>query len=151
MFRSDYIEDFFQVISPITRLRRLHSDWVARSLSSNCSSSWRYSERNDNEVEKVAKQLFTVNKWAKRRGSTGGGRGGERVECWSNLSGDEKISVVRTCERWMHRNNEYHLIAFLLSSTLFLLHTLTPNFPHFNPNPADSPTVRLRIYGRPRI
>lgn len=80
-------------------------------------------------------------------------RSGERVECWSNLSGDEKISV-RTCERWMHRNNECHLIPpFFLSLLLSLAHTytLTPNFPHFNPNPTDSPTVRLRIYGRPRI
>lgn len=78
-------------------------------------------------------------------------RGGERVECWSNLSGDEKISA-RACERWMHRNNEYHLIASPLSLPLSLAHTytLTPNFPHFNPNPTDSSTVRLRIYSEGR-
>lgn len=78
-------------------------------------------------------------------------RGGERVECWSNLSGDEKISA-RACERWMHRNNEYHLIASLFSLPLSLAHTytLTPNFPHFNPNPTDSSTVRLRIYSEGR-
>lgn len=40
-------------------------------------------------------------------------------------------------ERWMHRNNEYRPLFFLFPS-------LTPNFPHFNSDLTDSPTVRLK-------
>ena len=58
----------------------------------------------------------TVEDWQGRREKAARGWNQAR---WSNLSSDEKISVARASERWMHWNNEYEPRCFSLSLSLF--------------------------------
>lgn len=81
---------------------------------------------------------------AKRR-QEGGIRSTDRI-CqamkkyrWLSQTKDECIGTMSTAT-----------LFFSLSLSFFSC-TLTPNFPHFNPNLTDSPTVRLEYTERTRI
>lgn len=111
------------------------------------------SQINEEEISSV-KHLFIANKWVYRRRLTGETRkGGKR----GGIRSTDRICQAMKKYRWLSQTKDECIgtmstatLFFSLSLSLFSC-TLTPNFPHFNPNLTDSPTVRLEYTERTRI